>query len=775
MKPVTLERFFAAMQTAHNGILPLDPQQKLAFHHDYRTPLWMIAGPGTGKTHTITWLVLKRMLVDRIDPSRIIFTTFTNKAANELQTRLIDHYQKLLQAGLVEAMSIDPTKIRLGTLHSICTNVLREQRYEPTMRINLLDDENKQKFFLQKTYPDWRHPNPLLKKENAGRLKLLLEFFQFWWDGKKQGFDPPSSRKVEFVAKLFSRAIENHVGIEPLRRSTNVNLQFLGEGLQDYHNKLAHFHFTDQSMIQKHFLDFLNSEDGREWIGSGFTMFVDEYQDTNPIQSEIYFALTGRRGDLSVVGDDDQSLYRFRGATVESLILFDQICMAKGLSRPQPLYLFENRRSHPAIVDWINRFISTHPTMHPIGSSMRVRAPGKPNIVSRSNIRGQYPALLALTNDSIGTRDDHDALKAANLIQYLKTNHLIEDYSQVAILSFSTAEDSAGLAAYTSAFRAAGIPYFNPRSKQTQEHPVFRQLLGAISLILQPEHEHHVQPEFAIRKNWNYLVECRQMCRTLCATHRELAAYIETSVEEIRQKSTIFRAKNSRYPEYLTNSRGRRVSFSHLWFKLIGFEPFLSQLSDMHVAEKLKALNNLIVGFEAIYDQGELKLATAGSPTLVDGNNVIEFCNIFIDALIGGVNEPEDDESAVRKGYVNIMTIHQSKGLEFDVVFVLKSNRTAFASDTHGIERIINPLRPPHLRNPHMRSDEERVAEDNFRLYFVAYSRAKKLLCINGVFPLAIDDYKLRMNPWGRVLPHTERRAMIGNVQELRKIGVTIL
>src|SRR3954466_15482008 len=100
---ITLDEFKDAMRAAHGGQLPLDADQEQALDHDFSVPLWLIAGPGTGKTHTLSWLALKRLLVDGVDPTRLILTTFTRRAARELEVRVLADRQAMLTAGVADA------------------------------------------------------------------------------------------------------------------------------------------------------------------------------------------------------------------------------------------------------------------------------------------------------------------------------------------------------------------------------------------------------------------------------------------------------------------------------------------------------------------------------------------------------------------------------------------------------------------------------------------------------------------------------------------------
>lgn len=158
---VALDRFYDALQRAYAGTLPLDRDQQSALDHDFSTPLWIIAGPGTGKTPTLVYLLLKRLLVDGVPPERVFLTTFTRKAAAELKSRVIVSREQLVWAGLDKAVELDLSSILLGTLHSLCSQVSRDQRHEETLRIRVLEDTLTQEFFVR------RSRNPLLGQDDV--------------------------------------------------------------------------------------------------------------------------------------------------------------------------------------------------------------------------------------------------------------------------------------------------------------------------------------------------------------------------------------------------------------------------------------------------------------------------------------------------------------------------------------------------------------------------------------------------------------------------------
>jgi DNA helicase-2/ATP-dependent DNA helicase PcrA len=740
---IDLDIFLAALRASHDGALPLDEGQQATLLHDYATPLWIVAGPGTGKTHTLVWLLLKRILVDGVAPDRIMLTTFTRKAAAELESRLILNRQLLERGGLREAAELDIFQVRIGTLHSLCSRILQDVRYEQAFRIRVLEDEMTQEFFLRRTN------NSLLACDDPA---FWERFGMLKW-GK---FAPNKPGKAAGAATFFNRMTENSVDVDAMLNAGDADFTRIGTAFQEYEADLVEQHRTDQAHLQQHFLNFLRSAEGRDWLGDGLTVLVDEYQDTNPIQEEIYFQLAGPRADLTVVGDDDQSLYRFRGATVESLIDFDHVCHAYLGRRPRPVYLHENRRSHPDIVNWVNRFITEHPDM--AHATVRVRAPEKPPLISKSKITGEYPAVSAI----IEPRVDVAADKVAALVRQLWDGGYVSDLSQIALLSFSSKETKWAIKAFADAFRAAEIPFINPHNQQAHIDRRFRELLGALSTLLDPEFDPDALVARLPSSVVKYISEARAAFANLvdAGEHAALRAYVDNSAQAIARA----RMGDSDY-EYLTRAKGRRVTISGLFYRLLAEEPFARELFHERVGERFKALNLVLADYESLYSDGELRLARdEHGEVRIEPWTLYNFYAVFVEGFHDGLSDPQDDEVSIEPGMVNVMTIHQSKGLEFEVVFVLRPNNQPFEGTTHILEDELGPFvrrRAPILAR---RPPAERAAEDAVRLFFVAYSRAKRLLVLAG-------DHA---EDWSRVVVRGQDGQPILDRDALERAGVHI-
>ena len=742
---VTLKRFLEVMKKAHNGELPLSKEQLKAIKHDHKTPLWMIAGPGTGKTHTLSWMVLKRILVDGIPLQRIIITTFTRKASAELATRLITQRQVLINHGLKEALDLDLSQLKVGTLHGLCSQILQDHRYAPALRIRILEDELTQQFFVR------RNRNILTSCEDISFWEL------FGMANATDKYPPNKAKKVENACKLFNRLTENQVNQLELINSGDSAFNQLGQAYQQYQQSLIDNHRTDQAHLQRHLLDFLATTEGIAWLDRGFTILVDEYQDTNPIQEEIYFKLAGIKGDITVVGDDDQSLYRFRGATVEALIDFDKTCHAYLGKNPTKVYLSENLRSHPGIVSWVNRFMQYHPEMQ--DGKIRVRAPGKPPLFPASKIIGKYPSVMAIAE----TSGPKAAGKMVKTIQELIEEGLLTDYSQVAILTYSTKESSHAIGTYTGALENVGIPFSNPRNKKAQTDDMFMAMLGALSYILEPDFEVSTWTGRIPKSVLDYLEKARSKCLSLLNTgaNSGLAKYIEDS------KLAVSRAKYdlSKKDNYLVRKGGLRVTLAGLLYKLLAHEPFAARLKDPLVGERLKALTVVLSEYESLYNDGQLRIQyDPVSGCSIDRWVLFNLYSVFIEGIHDGLNDPEDEDVSIQSGAVNIMTIHQSKGLQFEVVFVLRPDKQPYESDTHVLEDILEPFINRKIK-PRRRPRSLRAAEDAIRLFYVAYSRAKSLLVLTGC----------KIDQWDRVLGCDSNGNRLNSKVGLQSVGVHIL
>ncbi len=292
-------------------------QQSAVKHHS--GPLLVLAGAGTGKTRVITFRIAN--LIQRgIAPDRILGVTFTNKAANEMQERLSKLLSKKSKA-----------KPLISTFHSLCVRILRRHIH------NL---GYPQKFVIYSGGDQESLARTILREINVSDNviapnQLVYAISNF----KNKGLSPDDAQTSADSDQLYVAAIAYRRYQSALRRLGAVD-------------------FDDLLLLSvRLFREF--PEVRREEAGRFDHILIDEYQDTNQTQYELVRALASEHRNLCVVGDDDQSIYGWRGAQVEHILNFKH-----DWPGAQTVRLVDNYRSTQAILDIANRLIEHNTVRH---------------------------------------------------------------------------------------------------------------------------------------------------------------------------------------------------------------------------------------------------------------------------------------------------------------------------------------------------------------------------------------------------------------------------
>jgi DNA helicase-2/ATP-dependent DNA helicase PcrA len=285
---------------------------------------------------------------------------------------------------------------------------------------------------------------------------------------------------------LFNRIVEDALDVDEMKKA-GLEWQMLVEFYEQYRKSLENSHRVDFAHIQKHFVEFLDSRESKRFTEGDpadnypglLHVLVDEYQDTNPIQEVIYLKLARRKPhNVAVVGDDDQALYRFRGGTVECMIQFDEaIKNSYGTTVKVSLSpLVENYRSHPKIVEWCNAFMKSFGVMSKPGA----RAPGKPQLIAKNMIAGDYPPVSFLSADKY----EHLGQVFGKFVKTLKEQGTINDYSECVFLLKSTRRSPWNAGPFMDALDNEHIKAYNPRSKSYLEAEEIKAAMGAFLEII---------------------------------------------------------------------------------------------------------------------------------------------------------------------------------------------------------------------------------------------------------------------------------------------------
>lgn len=282
----------------------LNEQQKAAVLA-VEGPVMVFAGAGSGKTRTLTYRVAYMIDAVKIRPSNILAITFTKKATNEMKERLIK---------LIGPYAYDVT---ISTFHSLCAKILRRDitHLGYSRNFNILDEEEQLKVI-----------NDCLKENNIDKKQYPAKYIQ----------------RLIKTAKCFSVLPE-----DPYERRV----------YDLYEKKMQEFNLLDfDDLLIKTYELFKNNKEVLDKYRSIFKyILVDEFQDTNLIQYKIVRLLAEESRNLFVVGDDDQSIYSFRGTNYENMQLFK-----KDFPEHKIFYLTENYRSPQSILDGCNRLIKNN-------------------------------------------------------------------------------------------------------------------------------------------------------------------------------------------------------------------------------------------------------------------------------------------------------------------------------------------------------------------------------------------------------------------------------
>jgi DNA helicase-2/ATP-dependent DNA helicase PcrA len=661
----------------------LNEAQKEAISHT-EGPVLVIAGPGSGKTLVLILRTLNLLLQGLVAPSEILLCAFTEKAAFELRDRLSLTAKKLGYEG-------DLASLLVGTIHSIANEIiLRYRHYTPLGDNYEVLDDLTQLLFIYEYFDE------IIGVEEGGHY---LEHWTTRWTAVKGARD------------YFNKITEELVDPERLQTSTDPFVSALGRAYISYRDLLFEKNRIDFPHQQKLFLELLNHPEIGTAIKSQIRyLMVDEYQDSNYIQERLYLHLVGEDGNICVVGDDDQSLYRFRGATVRNILEFPKRFFPCYISPPLSI----NYRSHRDIISAYNKFMDAWDWSNPDGGTpFRFDKTIEPDPREKFP---DYPAVFAIW----GTDKKDEARRFADLVSFLKRERVIEDESQVALLLHSVRQGYSGY--YLRALEEKGIRAFCPRARAYFENDEVRLMVGSFAILLgyYGEARGDVAAR-SLRGLADYVDGCIEDLARAYADPHPLAKRIQAfayEIESLREGETLDR----RLADY--------------FYQFLACEPFASLVKNENRARNLAIFSQLLNVFQTYYHYTVITARNRESLRL-------HFFNSFLRLLYeGGINEYEDPNRPLPKGYVQVMTIHQAKGLEFPVVVVGSLDKNL--SSQKQIDRVLGPFyhRPPF-------EPEDRITGfDRMRLHYVAFSRAQKILVLTTT-----DPPKEYFNPIWQNLP----------------------
>ncbi|MBL7945777.1 MAG: ATP-dependent helicase [Flavobacteriales bacterium] len=644
-------------------------------------PMLIIAGPGSGKTRTLVERVVYLLKEKKLEAANIMVATFSEKAAAELITRISN---RILELGL----KVNLNEMYIGTLHSIFLRMLEENREFSTLNRNyrLLDrfDQN---------YMVMDELNRFEKIEDLGHITGFGQMTRW--------------KKAEQLVKYVSKVGEEVLDLRKMLRADDPGVTALAQAYELYRQLLddndaldfSHIQVALWEMFQKHPQVLSKIQNQVRYI------LVDEYQDTNTVQELLLLKLAGEHKNICVVGDDDQGLYRFRGATIRNILEF-----TANFESCAQVTLTTNYRSHPDIIHFYNGWMQD--TDWTDGDRMfryAKRIQPEPNKV----FEDRAAVVRVSTAHAAGDEAWYDAVH--RFIKEGEAKGAITDRNQVAFLFKSVKGDQAlGLANY---LEEKGINVFSPRSALFFEREEVQLMIGALVFCFRNLSEVLQWDPKITLDVWAYYEDCKKLfadrLRAEPERHKELVAFCQRAAKR-----------------HLEMTESTNYAFSGLLYQLLRYDMFRPYLgkdmgagpTELRSAYNVGRMTQILTKFEYLHT------ITVFTPKQLTWT-LTKFFNTYLRFLIdGGIEEFEDFDDKAPSGCVSFMTIHQSKGLEFPVVVVGSMNAVPRISHT----ALDEALQMGHYRKQPFEPLDRTKTFDFWRLYYTAFSRPQNLLVLTG-------------------------------------------
>lgn len=713
---------------------------------DIDQSLYIVAGPGSGKTMVMTLRILKIIYVDGVDPSTILATTFTKKAASELRSRILGWGDKLRESFIENSkysairekiQKIDFNQIITGTLDSIAETILKDYRKPGSPPPVIIED-----FIANATMMRFG-----LLRANRYQSQDLKDYL-FELRGSKLGIN--IAEMASILIEIKDRCFHDMVDIDrycELEKHPGVTV--ICDAIKAYQQALDDRLLYDFAKIEFEFYQKIMNGEVADFTEKIRFVLVDEYQDTNLLQEKIYFAL-GRcalknGGSITVVGDDDQSIYRFRGATVDLFTDFPSRIKDRLGVQPKKITLSKNYRSTSNIVKLASGFITLDTAFQ------NVRVLDKPTMQpTRIGEYENYPVLGIFRDDVetlaqdlsvfIGEMAYGDGVTiTSNGVSYTIKFGEGGSPGDICFLLSSPQEINSngglrlpGRIRKSLENRTNPIKVFNPRGQKLPVVPEVQLLCGLMLECIDPEGNVQNSITSMPREANEAFFNWRQSAQTFVQNHQEKkgSLTLKQYLQAWQNRSPINKTK---WPN--------EVPLLDLLYKLITWLPTIQD--DVEGLVYLEVVTRTITQ-SAVFNSFESELIfNKNNPDIEKKSIKDAYRGIFIPLATGAIDINEDLLETVPRDRIPIMSIHQAKGLEYPLVIVdvgsdFKTDHhfqyfKRFPSDGGKTCRLEDLLRKYSELGSPTRTDKGRAFDDLIRQYFVAFSRPQDVLLLVGL------------------------------------------
>ena len=643
-------------------------------------PLLIVAGAGTGKTTVISrriaWLIAHR----RARPEEILALTFTDKAAAEMEERV----DQLVPYGYAD--------VEIATFHAFGDGLLRGHSLE----IGLKNDFNvlsraEQVIFLR----DRLFELPLARYRPLGDpTRHLQAIITLVSRCKDEDITPADYARCAEQLRAAAAAAPDDADRGDLAEG-QAELAATYATYQELMAREGNIDFGDQIVLalrllreRPHVLNFYQRR--FKYI------LVDEFQDTNYAQFELVKLLAVRHRNVAVVADDDQSIYKWRGAAISNVVGFlDHYTGAK------QIVLTENFRSHQAVLDSAYRLIVN-------------------NNPDRLEVRSGIDKRLVAVREAPGPEPRHlhyeTATQEADAVAQMIREHADDGtwtFTDVAVLVRSNGDADQ----FLRSFNLRGIPWTFSGNAGLYGRPEVRLLLAFLRAVAHPDDS--VSTHYLASSD---LYQVPIVDLTRCATHadrkhrwlfdvlREVEQIPELTAELSEEARLTIRHLVEDLVRYM--ELGREMPTGELLYQFLVDSGWLARMSKAATARDEAEVQNISKFFRRIQDASKA----------LRYDNVREFVK-HLDALIDAGEDPAVAEADVETPAVRVLTVHKAKGLEFPVVFLVNCVQGKFP-----VQKRRDALElPAELIRDLLPTGDFHTQEER-RLFYVGMTRARREL-----------------------------------------------
>src|SRR5436309_4487550 len=661
----------------------LNEAQRRAVTHD-TGPLLIVAGAGTGKTtvipRRIAWLIATR----RARPDEILALTFTDKAAAEMEERV----DTLVPYGYAD--------VEIATFHAFGDRILREHALE----IGLT--------------PDFRVLN---RAEQTIFLRDRL--FELPLAHYRPLGDP--TRHLQALITLISRCKDEdispeeyqaHAGRLEREAAAAVDYEEARERAAQQRELTATYAKYEELMTRDGRVDFgdqivqvLRLFRRRPYVLGAYQrrfryILVDEFQDTNHAQFELVKLLAARHGNVAVVGDEDQAIYRFRGAAISNILGFLDV-----YHDAAQIVVTENFRSHQAILDAAYRLIQY-------------------NNPDRLEVKSGIVKQLTAVREAPGPEPRHwhfeTASQEADTVAQTIRDRVEQgawSYNDVAILVRSNDDGDP----FLRALNLRGVPWTFSGNAGLYGRPEVRLLLAFLRAVAHPDDS--VSAHYLASSD---LYQVPIVDLTRCATHADRkhrwlfdvlkdAEQIPELAAELSEEARVaIRHLVSDLVRYM--ELGREMPTGELLYQFLVDSGWLARMSKAVTARDEAEVQNISKFFRRIQDASKA----------LKYDNVREFVK-HLEALIDAGEDPAVAEADVETPAVRVLTVHKAKGLEFPVVFLVHLVQGKFPT-----QRRRDALELPGELLKDVAPAGDFHTQEERRLFYVGMTRARRELFLTS-------------------------------------------